>query len=97
MVDLKEIYDFKDSEKEDAKYTTNITRKALNKELDGLFEYEEYLKKLEIILNKKYKNNPLIIGEAGVGKTAIVEGFASYAIEKGLYYEILSINLSQIL
>ena len=97
MVDLKEIYDFKDSEKEDAKYTTNITRKALNKELDGLFEYEEYLKKLEIILNKKYKNNPLIIGEAGVGKTAIVEGFASYAIEKGLDYEILSINLSQML
>lgn len=97
MLDLKEIYDFNNPKEEDLKYTLNITKKARLKELDGLFEYDNYLCKLEIILNKKYKNNPLIVGEAGVGKTALVEGFASYALEKGLNYEILSINLNQML
>lgn len=97
LLDLKEIYDFKDMEEENVKYTISITKKAKDNELDGLFEYDNYLKKLEVILNKKYKNNPLIIGEAGVGKTAIVEGFAAYALKKNLNYEILSLNLSQML
>ena len=97
MLDLKEIYDFNDSKFQDVKYTQNITKKAKLGELDGLYEYDEYLFKLEIILNKKYKNNPLIVGEAGVGKTALVEGFTQYALDKGLNYEILTINLNQMI
>lgn len=97
IFDLKEIYDFKDGGTNDVGYTTNITKKALEGKLDGLFEYDSYLKKLEVILNKKYKNNPLIIGEAGVGKSALVEGFAMYSIKNNLDYEILSLNLSQML
>lgn len=50
-----------------------------------------------VILNKKYKNNPLLVGDAGVGKTAIVEGFAKYAYQNNLDYEILTLNLSQML
>lgn len=97
LLDLKEIYDFKELKCNDIKYTTNISKKAKNNELDGLYEYDNYLKKLEVILNKKYKNNPLIVGEAGVGKTALVEGFAQYSLKNGLDYEILSLNLSQML
>ena len=53
MLDLKEIYDFNSPKEEEVKYTTNITKKAKLNELDGLFEYDNYLFKLEIILNKK--------------------------------------------
>lgn len=44
-----------------------------------------YLQKLDIILNKKQKNNPMIIGSAGVGKTALVEAYAKIHKEKRIY------------
>lgn len=96
LLDLKEIYDFKEKEVE-IKYTHNLTKRAKEGLLDGLYEYDDYLKRMLVILNKKYKNNPLIIGEAGVGKTALVEGFAKYSYENNLNYEVLSLNLSQML
>lgn len=95
-LDLEEIYDFKDL-KEDLKYTINLTLKAQENKLDNLYEYDDYLKRMLVILNKKYKNNPLIIGEAGVGKTALVEGFAKYSYVHNLGYEVLMLNLSSML
>lgn len=96
IIDLEEIYDFKES-KEEMKYAVNLTQKAREGKLDLLFEYDNYLKRMLVILNKKYKNNPLLVGDAGVGKTAIVEGFAKYAYQNNLDYEILTLNLSQML
>lgn len=96
IIDLEEIYDFKES-KEEMKYAVNLTQKARERKLDSLFEYDNYLKRMLVILNKKYKNNPLLVGDAGVGKTAIVEGFAKYAYQNNLDYEILTLNLSQML
>ena len=96
IIDLEEIYDFKES-KEEMKYAVNLTQKAREGKLDSLFEYDNYLKRMLVILNKKYKNNPLLVGDAGVGKTAIVEGFAKYAYQNNLDYEILTLNLSQML
>lgn len=96
IIDLEEIYDFKES-KEEMKYAVNLTQKAREGKLDSLFEYDKYLKRMLVILNKKYKNNPLLVGDAGVGKTAIVEGFAKYAYQNNLDYEILTLNLSQML
>lgn len=96
IIDLEEIYDFKVS-KEEMKYAVNLTQKAREGKLDSLFEYDNYLKRMLVILNKKYKNNPLLVGDAGVGKTAIVEGFAKYAYQNNLDYEILTLNLSQML
>ena len=96
IADLEEIYDY-ETTKEEVKYTTNLTQKALNNEFDGLFEYDNYLYKLEVILNKKYKNNPLIIGEAGVGKSAIVEGYAAYLTKTNKQGEVLELNLSMML
>lgn len=96
IIDLEEIYDFKES-KEEMKYAVNLTQKAREGKLDSLFEYDNYLKRMLVMLNKKYKNNPLLVGDAGVGKTAIVEGFAKYAYQNNLDYEILTLNLSQML
>lgn len=96
IIDLEEIYDFKES-KEEMKYAVNLTQKAREGKLDSLFEYDNYLKRMLVILNKKYKNNPLLVGDAGVGKTAILEGFAKYAYQNNLDYEILTLNLSQML
>ena len=96
IIDLEEIYDFKES-KEEMKYAVNLTQKAREGKLDSLFEYDNYLKRMLVILNKKYKNNPLLVGDACVCKTAIVEGFAKYAYQNNLDYEILTLNLSQML
>ncbi|MDD3392550.1 MAG: ATP-dependent Clp protease ATP-binding subunit [Bacilli bacterium] len=51
----------------------DLTNKALNNELDPVIGREKEIKRVLEILSRRTKNNPLLIGEAGVGKTAIVE------------------------
>lgn len=53
---------------------TDLTKKALNNELDPVIGRDNEIKRLLEVLSRRTKNNPLLIGEAGVGKTAIVEG-----------------------
>ena len=55
----------------------DITKKALNNELDPVVGRDEEIKQVLEILMRRTKNNPILIGEAGVGKTAIVEGIAT--------------------
>lgn len=57
----------------------------------------EYLKRLDVILHRKYKNNPLLIGNAGVGKTAIVEGYAQKLVKEKSEVSILALNLTSML
>ena len=57
----------------------DLTKKALNNELDPVIGREEETKRLLEVLSRRTKNNPILIGEAGVGKTAIVENL-SYMI-----------------
>ncbi len=52
---------------------TDLTKKALNGELDPVIGRDQEIKRVLEILSRRTKNNPLLIGEAGVGKTAIVE------------------------
>jgi ATP-dependent Clp protease ATP-binding subunit ClpC len=59
-----------------AKYSTDLTALAAAGSLDPVIGREEEVKRVMQILNRRRKNNPVIIGEAGVGKTAIVEGLA---------------------
>lgn len=93
--DVKEIYDFDNSQ--ELAFVRNITKQAKNNELDNFIDRDEYLKRLDVIINRKYKNNPLLIGNAGVGKTAIVEGYAKkLALEKS-DISILSLNLTSML
>ena len=62
-------------------YSENLNVLVTSGKIDRIIGREEELNRIIQILTRKTKNNPLIIGEAGVGKTAIVEGLA-YLIEK---------------
>ena len=58
------------------KYTQDLTKLAEEDKLDPVIGREEELRRVMQILSRRTKNNPILIGEAGVGKTAIVEGLA---------------------
>lgn len=58
------------------KFTVNLTQKALDGKLDPVIGRDEEIRRAINILQRRSKNNPVIIGEPGVGKTAIVEGLA---------------------
>ena len=58
------------------KYARNLTRLALQEKLDPVIGRDNEVRRVMQILSRRTKNNPVLIGEAGVGKTAIVEGLA---------------------
>jgi len=58
------------------KYAVNLTDRAREGKLDPVIGREEELRRVMQILSRRTKNNPVLIGESGVGKTAIVEGLA---------------------
>lgn len=60
----------------------DITALALNDELDPVIGREDEIDRVIQILSRRKKNNPVLIGEPGVGKTAIVEGIAKKIVEK---------------
>jgi ATP-dependent Clp protease ATP-binding subunit ClpA len=64
------------------KYTTNLNQEALDGKIDPLIGREEELERTIQILCRRRKNNPLLVGEAGVGKTAIAEGLAKKIVEE---------------
>ena len=57
-------------------YGTNLTQKAKNNELDMVIGRDKEIQRVIQILNRRTKNNPCLIGEPGVGKTAIAQGLA---------------------
>ncbi len=57
-------------------YGTNLTTKAKNNELDLVIGRDTEIQRITQILNRRSKNNPCLIGEPGVGKTAIAQGLA---------------------
>ncbi len=59
-----------------SKYAINLNERAESGKLDPIIGRDEEIRRILQILSRRKKNNPLLIGEAGVGKTAIVEGIA---------------------
>jgi len=57
-------------------YGTNLTQKAQNNQLDMVIGRDKEIQRMIQILNRRSKNNPCLIGEPGVGKTAIAQGLA---------------------
>ena len=60
-----------------AKYTRSLTKLAQENKLDPVIGRDEEIQRVIQILSRRTKNNPILIGEAGVGKTAIAEGLAA--------------------
>lgn len=57
------------------KYARNLNNEISNNKLNAIIGREEEIRRIIEILSRKEKNNPILIGEPGVGKTAVVEGF----------------------
>ena len=64
------------------KYCRDLTRRALDGELDPVFCRDAELDRMVEILCRRQKNNPCLVGEPGVGKTALAEGLAQRIAEK---------------
>ncbi len=84
------------------KYTRDLTRMAIEGKLDPVIGREDEILRVIQVLSRRTKNNPVLIGEAGVGKTAIVEGLAQKIVsadvpEPLLGKRILSLDLSGML
>ena len=58
------------------KYTVDLTERARNGKLDPVIGRDDEIRRAMQILQRRSKNNPVLIGEPGVGKTAVVEGLA---------------------
>ncbi|MFQ5576224.1 MAG: Clp protease N-terminal domain-containing protein, partial [Anaerolineae bacterium] len=63
------------------KYSRDLTQMALDDKLDPVIGRDEEILRVIQVLSRRTKNNPVLIGEAGVGKTAIVEGLAQKIID----------------
>ena len=58
------------------KYSTDLTAQARDGKLDPVIGRDQEIRRVIQILSRRTKNNPVLIGEPGVGKTAVVEGLA---------------------
>ena len=77
--------DEKDDKKKDEnpleKYTQDLTEIASKNKLDPVIGRDDEIRRVIQILNRRSKNNPVIVGEPGVGKTAVIEGLAQRIIK----------------
>ncbi|KAG5938030.1 Heat shock protein hsp98 [Claviceps pazoutovae] len=74
-----------DSEQENenlAKFTIDLTAMARDKKIDPVIGREEEIRRVVRILSRRTKNNPVLIGEPGVGKTTVVEGLAQRIVNR---------------
>ena len=71
-------------------YGTNLTNKARKNELDIVIGRDKEIERVIQILNRRSKNNPCLIGEPGVGKTAIAQGLAIKIAEKKVPAKLLN-------
>lgn len=83
------------------KFGNDITADAVKGKLDPVVGREMEIERLAQILSRRKKNNPILIGEAGVGKTAIVEGLAQRIVERKVPVtlfdkRIVSLNMASV-
>ena len=83
------------------KFSINLTQRARDNQIDPVIGRQKEIDRVIQILNRRTKNNPVLIGEPGVGKTAISEGLAYKIVkaevpQKLLDYEIMQLDMSSI-
>src|SRR5688572_31426893 len=59
-----------------SKYTLNLTKRAREQKLDPVIGRDQEIRRMMQVLSRRTKNNPVLVGDPGVGKTALVEGLA---------------------
>jgi len=74
-------------------YGINLTEKAKNNEIDRIIGREREIDRVVQILNRRAKNNPALLGEPGVGKTAIAEGLAVRIVNKQVPVKLFDTEL----
>ena len=77
------MFDMNNNEEENVleKYGRNINEDVKSRKIDPIIGRDEEIRSITRILSRKTKNNPVLIGEPGVGKTAIVEGLAQRIVK----------------
>jgi type VI secretion system protein VasG len=75
------------------KFTVSFTEKARKGEIDPIFGRDAEIRQVIDILARRRKNNPIIVGEPGVGKTALVEGLARAIVAKEVPAELQQVEL----
>ncbi len=74
-------------------YGTNLNEKAKNNEIDRIIGRDTEIMRVINILNRRTKNNPVLLGEPGVGKTAIAEGLAVKIVHKEVPEKLLDAQI----
>lgn len=77
-------------------FGTNLSAKAQNDEIDQIIGRDKELHRVIQILNRRNKNNPVLLGEPGVGKTAIAEGLALKIVNKEVPAKLLDKQIYQL-
>ena len=99
------LYDPKDNKKSKTPaldyFCRNLTSLAKENKLDPIIGREKEIERVIQVLSRRKKNNPVLIGEPGVGKTAIAEGLAQKIIKKGIPEvlwgkEVLALDLASV-
>ncbi|HOF02139.1 MAG TPA: ATP-dependent Clp protease ATP-binding subunit [Spirochaetota bacterium] len=79
-----------------SKYARNLTLAAMNNQLEKAICRDEEIKQICRILLQQKKNNPILVGEPGVGKTAVIEGLAQYLLKEDVHPRLKGLKIFEL-